>query len=174
MNDLNNPAQTPVTMQDRISRSVNASETPVLVAVDFSPESEAATIWACTFAESVGAPLEILHVIHDPPESPGTYRPDNGDLLEPMADVAQRKLAGFIARVGDDNPALPGLKSATPLCTPGLPATTILQVAQARGARHLVMGRQRRKGLAGMFNGSIANKVVGNARLPVTIVKVDG
>ena len=67
---------------------------PVVVAVELSESSKAALRWACGYAEAVGAPLEILHVVHDPGDSPGTYSPDGNDLLEPMADVAMCHLTG--------------------------------------------------------------------------------
>lgn len=143
---------------------------PVLVAVDFSSESEAALVWACGYAETIGAPLEILHVIHDPADSPGTYKPENGDPLEPMADVARGKLANFLDRVGRDHPEAPGLRTAQTLCVEGLPAATILQVAEAQGAQHLVLGSRHRNGLVRLLHGSVAGQVAGRARLPVTIV----
>ena len=143
---------------------------PVLVAVDFSKESEAALAWACSYAETIGALLQVLHVIHDPADSPGTYKPENGDLLEPMADVAHTKLAEFLDRVGRDRPDLPGLRNAKTICLPGLPASTILQVAEAQGAQHLVLGRRHRNGLARILRGSVANQGAGDAQLPVTVV----
>ena len=151
-----------------------AAESPILVAVDFSPDSEAALVWAWNYAKAVGAPLEVLHVVHDPSDSPGTYRSSNGDSLEPMADVAQDMLAEFLDRVGRDHPDLADLEAAKTLCSPGLPASTILRVAEAHGVRHLVLGSQRRTSLARLFHGSTANQVATNAQLPVTIVKASG
>jgi len=46
---------------------------PVLVAVDFSPYSEQALIWAARVAESFEVPLLVLHVVHDPGSAPGYY-----------------------------------------------------------------------------------------------------
>ena len=173
MNGLDLEARTPTTGDSSIGPAETASEDPVLVAIDFSPDSEAALIWACDYAGRIGAPVEILHVIHDPADSPGTYKPDNGDPLEPMAEVAQRKLTGFLERVGDDNPGLSGLETAKTLCRLGLPASTILEVAQAHGARHLVLGGRRRNGFRRLVHGSTAGEVARHAELPVTIVKVD-
>ena len=160
--------------QAQVSKPSTSVEAPVLVAVDFSPDSEAAVVWACEYAEKVGAPLEILHVIHDPADAPGSYKPENGDQLEPMADVAERKLAAFLERVGGTHPALAKLETARSHCTVGLPASTILQVAEAHGAQHLVVGHRQRKGIARILHGSTANQVAGHARLPVTVVKADG
>ena len=72
---------------------------PVLVAVDFSPDSEAAILWACDYAGSVDASLVVLHVIHDPADAPGYYRKDEADLLRPMDDVASEMLGRFLEKV---------------------------------------------------------------------------
>ncbi len=173
MEGLNLEAEKHAAPQTRRTEEIAVAEAPVLVAVDFSPDAEAALAWACDYADKIGAPLEVLHVVHDPADAPGTYRPDNGDPLEPMADVAKRKLTGFLDRVGQDNPDLLGLGSAKTHCVQGLPAATILYVAKAHGARLLVLGSRHRKGLGRLLHGSTANLVAGRAPLPVTIVKAD-
>jgi len=147
------------------------AESPVLVAVEFSPDSEAALVWAWNHAKAIGAPLEVLHVIHDPADSPGMYQSNNGDLLQPMEDVAQEMLAQFLDRTGRDHPDLADFKPAKALCVPGLPASTIIQVAEVHKVRHLVLGSRRRTNLARLFHGSTAKQVASNSQLPVTIVK---
>ena len=116
-------------------KASEAPEAPVLIAVDFSQESEAVLNWASDYADVIGAPLEILHVVHDPAGSPGTYKSQDKDPLEPMADVAERKLKQFLERIIGDNPNQPSLSGANLLCVEGLPASKIVDVAQARGAR---------------------------------------
>lgn len=158
----------------RCSEAVAASKSLVLVAVDFSADSEAALLWACNYAEAIDAPLEILHVVHDPATSPGTYKPDGDDPLEPMVDVAQRKLAQFLEQAGRSNPRPSGLERAKQVCVRGLPAQRILNVAQDHGAGLLVLGSRRRNGLGELLHGSTASQVARQADLPVTIVKADG
>ena len=174
MNDLGSNVQLSGQPHTETVPEIAVAEKPVLVAVDFSPESEAALVWACEYAETFGAPIEILHVVHDPVDSPGTYRSENGDTLEPMHDVAQRKLENFIERVGKKNGITQILEDAAPHCMSGLPASTVLRVARAHGARHLVLGHSHRKGLARLFHGSITHQIASDAFLPVTIVKADG
>ncbi len=159
---------------DDETRARRSGAAPVLVAVEFSNGSEAALRWACGYAKAVGAPLEVLHVIHDPADSPGTYKPDDGDPLEPIADVATRRLVAFMDRVGRQDPQLSGLGAAKPLCVEGLPAPKILEVARARGARLLVLGGRRRNGLGRLVHGSATARIARDAELPVTIVKADG
>ena len=173
MNGLDPNAPLPTTDSAPVGEIVTASEAPVIAAVDFSPEAESALVWACSYAESIDAPLEILHVIHDPADAPGRYKPDNDDPLEPIVEVAHRKLGAFLDRIGQQNPALPRLGKAKSLCVPGLPATTILQVAQARGAQHLVLGGPRRNGLARLLHGSTGHQLAGQAQIPLTVVKTE-
>ena len=89
---------------------------PVLVAVELCNGSEAAVRWAGHYATAIGAALEILHVIHDSADSPGAYKSDNGDALEPMADVAERKLVEFVDRMKRNDPQISGLDAAERLC----------------------------------------------------------
>ncbi|MCG8361320.1 MAG: universal stress protein [Kiloniellales bacterium] len=145
-----------------------------MVAVDFSPDAEAALIWACKHAETVGAALEVLHVVHDPADSPGTYKPEGDDPLEPMIDVARRRLSRFLDRVARDNPDLAGLGAAKSLCVQGLPAATILEVARSHRSGLLVLGGGHRNGLERLLHGSTSRQVAGQAQLPVTIVKSNG
>ena len=53
-------------------QSVSVSR-PILVGIDFSPFSEAALLWATEAARRLGAPVEVLHVVHDPGSAPGYY-----------------------------------------------------------------------------------------------------
>ncbi len=166
-------AGTPTTPHVDGEKASVAPEPPVLIAVDFSQDSEAVLNWASDYADVIGAPLEILHVVHDPAGSPGTYRPEDKDPLEPMADVAERKLNRFFEQMVRDHPDQPVLSRAKLLCVEGLPASKIVDVAHARGARLLVLGGGRRNGLGRLVQGSTAHQVARHSRLPVTIVKAD-
>lgn len=170
MNGPNVDAKTPASEPMSTSDAAAEPAPPVLLAIDFSQDSEAALVWACDYASSIGAPLKILHVVHDPGDSPGTYRADGEDVLEPMADVAEHKLTGFLEQVRRDHPRLSSLDSVSLVCLPGLPVATILDVAQSDGAQLLVLGGGRRNGLGRFLHGSTAHKVLRHAQLPVTIV----
>ncbi len=174
MNDQNLEVEADWSLEVRGREAMAASKALVLVAVDFSADSEAALLWACHYAAAIEAPLEILHVVHDPASSPGTYKPNGDNPLEPMVDVAQRKLGQFLEQFDRRNPQLPALEQANKICVPGLPVQRILDVAHARGAGLLVMGSRRRNGLGRLLQGSIAGEVARQADLPVTIVKADG
>lgn len=174
MNGPTVDAKAPAARPRSTSEAAAPPGSPVLIAIDFSPDSEAALVWACDYAESIGAALKILHVVHDPGDSPGTYRADGEDTLEPMVDVAERRLTGFLQRVRQDHPRLSALDSASLLCLPGLPVATILDVAQSDGAQILVLGGGRRNGLGRLLHGSTAHQILRQAQLPVTIVNASG
>ena len=174
MEQQNAQLRDPVILQPEITDSAKSAETPVLVAVDFSPASVAALTWACNYAKTAGARLEILHVIHDPGDSPGAYRPDGEDPLEPIADIAKRKLERFVADLTATHPDLQALGQARPLCVEGLPVATILEIAEAHQARLLVLGNSRRNGISRFMHPSTAQQVAGRAKVPVTIINSEG
>jgi nucleotide-binding universal stress UspA family protein len=144
---------------------------PVLCAVDFSPDAEAALLWSCAQAELAQAPLLLLHVIHDPAASPGFYqRPDDG-WLRPLADVAEQMLGEFLDRLRQEHPDQGRLKTLETRLVPGLPAGRIVEVASEAGAVLVVVGSRGRTGLPHILLGSVAERVVQIAPMPVVVVK---
>ena len=148
----------------------SASSGPILVAVDFSRDSEAALVWACDYAGRIGAKVLVLHVVHDPVETPGSYRRSEADALRPMEEVATEMLNKFIQRIGEAQPEVEPDAISTQLVV-GIPETRILEVADKTGARMVVMGSKGRTGLPHLLLGSRAERVVQRAAIPVTIVK---
>ncbi len=144
---------------------------PVLVAIDFAPDSEAALLWACDYAGCVNAGLVVLHVVHDPADAPGYYRTEAEDLLRPMEDVAVQMLDRSLEEIAKKHPDLDVLQNAEKVLVKGIPATRILETAHAKGARLIVMGSRGRTGLPHLLLGSKAERVVQMSPIPVTIVK---
>lgn len=145
---------------------------PVLVAVDFSPDSEAALLWACGYAAQVGADVVVLHVVHDPVEAPGSYRRSEADALRPMEEIAAEVLDQFIEKFGKAHPELQALVTLKTRLVSGLPATRIVEVADKIEARMIVVGSRGLTGLPHLLLGSKAERVAQLASRPVTIVKV--
>jgi nucleotide-binding universal stress UspA family protein len=137
--------------------------------VDFSSYSATALEWAARAAAAWGAPLEILHVVHDPASHPGYYG-ESGTPAERIEDAAERQMEEFLARAASEAPEL-GLDSARTRLVVGLPVTRILEVAEADRAQLIVMGSQGRTGLPHLMLGSKAEQVVRLSSIPVTIVK---
>lgn len=148
-------------------------EGPILVALDFTADSEAALLWACHYGACTGAPVICLHVVHDPGDAPGYYRKADEDLLRPLEDVAADMMSEFLEKLRRDHPEQEALKSAETVLVKGIPATRILEIAQSRGARMIVMGSRGRTGLPHLLLGSKAQRVVQLSPMPVTIVKAE-
>lgn len=143
----------------------------ILVAVDFSKDSEAALRWACSYADQVGGEILVLHVVHDPLDMPGAYRRSEADVLRPMEDLAAEMLDKFIQTFAE---AHPDLKSAAALKTwlvHGIPETRILEVAEKIDACMLVIGSRGLTGLPHLLLGSKAERIAQLSPRPVTIVK---
>lgn len=146
---------------------------PILVAVDFSKDSEAALQWACHYADQVDGEILVLHVVHDPIETPGAYRRSEADVLRPVEELAAEQLDSFVATFGE---AHPDLKAAADLKTQlvhGIPETRILEVAEKIDACMLVLGSRGLTGLPHLLLGSKAERIAQLSPRPVTIVKAE-
>ncbi len=140
----------------------------ILVATDFSEYSRRAMEYALSLAERMDASIDLLHVWEPPPrlESESLVLvPDGpGSPLESM-DLAHagRHLDAWSERYQS---------SAVPIhvhLERGSTADTIVRVAD-RGYDLVVMGTHGRTGLARLFMGSVAQKVVARATCPVLTV----
>lgn len=156
-----------------MSRGRGVTQGPLLVALDFTPDSQAALIWACELAPSIGAKVVGLHVIHDPGDNPGFYSYSDNDVLKPPDDVAQEMMTSFLAKVRQQNPRLASLESIETILVKGIPATRILEIAKLKGAQMIVMGSRGRTGLPHLLLGSKAERVAQLSPIPVTIVKAE-
>ena len=143
---------------------------PVLVAIDFSPDSDSAFAWAVDAANAFEAPLLVLHVVHEPATSPGYY----SRSVEPMAEleeVAEQMLAERLEKLRTKCPRAEELSELTSRVVVGLPVGRILEVAEQAGAQLIVMGGQGRSGLADALLGSKVERVARLAKIPLTIVR---
>lgn len=149
----------------------DASKRPILAAVDFSPYSERALVWAARAARSFGVPLLALHVVHDPESAPGYYQhaKNREKHLKRIEEAADEMMSDFCERIAKKHPKLLGKLDYRMVV--GLPITRILEVAKEVGAQMIVMGSRGRTGLSHLMLGSKAEKVVQLSPIPVTIVK---
>ncbi len=146
---------------------------PILVPVDFSPASAAALAWAAEVSRLIKVPLEVLHVVHDPESAPGYYaQSKRKGHLRRFEELAAEMMEDFLEKCGDEHPEVAALNNLKTTLVVGLPNQRILEIADARPARMIVMGSQGRTGLPRLLLGSKAERVVQLAPMPVTIVKV--
>ena len=159
----NNPGGSPQVETEQVQ--------PIVVAIDFSDDSRAALLWACEYADCVGARLILLHVIHDPASSPGFYHSESLGQMQPMKDVAESMMGDFLADMTGKYPHLEALKTAVTQLVAGLPPGRIVEVAGLLKAKLIVIGNRGMTGLDHMLLGSVAERVVELAPGPVVVVK---
>jgi len=122
----------------------------ILHPTDFSGASSAAFARAVALARADRAQLFLLHVLA-PPMPIGGY-------AEKRLAVVQVKARKAGAR-------------ATALLVEGVADDQILRAARRRKADLIVIGTHGRTGLARLFLGSVASRVVAGARCPVLTVR---
>ncbi len=149
-----------------------AKHKAILVPVDFSPASEAALVYAGNLADRLGAPLVVLHVVHDPEEMPGYYmKAIKKKRLGRIEDIAAEMLDDFLDKAKKEHGKTKSLQHAEPKLLLGVPTSRIMQFVAKIEPRMVVMGSKGRTGLKHVLLGSIAEHVAQLCPVPVTIVK---
>jgi nucleotide-binding universal stress UspA family protein len=142
----------------------NVAGAPVLVGIDGSPASEAATAIAFDEASRRGVRLIALHAWTDLRVSDfkEMFRNFNWDaqLADEEATLAER-LAGWRERYPD--------VSIRRKIVVGEPASPLIEASEL--AQLIVVGSHGRGGFAGMLLGSVAAAVVNRARIPVIVAR---
>jgi nucleotide-binding universal stress UspA family protein len=139
----------------------------ILVPVDFSEPSTRALMHAIALAEQFAASLDVLHVVPNPyvDDPAGLYLPlpvtyvndlmnDARKRLDDLLDSAdrQRLRARAIVKVGD-------------------PLRQVVEYARGESVDLIVLGTHGRSGVAHLFLGSVAERVVRTAPCPVLTVR---
>jgi universal stress protein A len=135
---------------------------------DFSSASRVAFTKAIEAAKSNRASLLLVHVMMTPVTMVGDgYISPRAwdDLQRSVRTHSQRQLNKLIARARKA-----GVR-ATSLLLEGAPAERIVRAAKSRRADLIVMGTHGRSGLAKLFLGSVAERVVATAPCPVLTVR---
>ncbi len=135
----------------------------ILVATDFSESAERAIDIAVELAHKFDAGLTLVHSW----EIPYAYG-DAPYLTEDFVTTIQNAAAAQL------DSALVGLKQRVPSATSvlrcGFPGQEILSAAEQTHADLLVLGTHGRRGLSHALLGSVAEKVVRMAQVPVLTV----
>jgi len=146
----------------------------VLIAVDFSEITRDVVGVGCHFAREYGAQVDFLHVVEEGfllLGLDGMALPAE-DLESIQAVVEARKAAGrekmeeieAIARKYD-------LSRIETAIVEGHPATTIVEEAHERHADAVFVGSHGWSGIKSFLMGSVASKVLKNARCSVMIIR---
>jgi nucleotide-binding universal stress UspA family protein len=138
----------------------------ILCAVDFSEVSSKVADYAQTLAKSLGASVKILYVapslsqyvgFHVPPTSIETFV---GEILT----GAEKSMEVFVQENFTE-------VEAEPKVVTGYASDEILNFAQEEQVDLIIMGTHGRKGIDRILFGSVAEKVVKGAKVPVLTIR---
>jgi len=142
----------------------------ILVPVDFSEPSRAALAYAAELARQVDGTVEVLHVAEVPAFVPCASLPEAGasdlSLVTLVRESAEKLLAELVS-----DAAKQGITLQAARVELGSPARVITDVARGGGYDLIVLGTHGRTGLAHALIGSVAERVVREARCPVLTVR---
>ncbi len=136
----------------------------IVVGVDGSPSSIAATEWAANYAQLTGASLEVIMTWEWPYSYGWSMIPSNFD---PEHD-SETLLTEALKPVRDSHP---GVTIQTSVLE-GHPAPVLVKASD--GADLLVVGSRGHGEFAGMLLGSVSEHCVSNARCPVLVLRDRG
>lgn len=137
----------------------------ILAASDFSRASEPALRLAVRMARSSGSRLTVVHVCEVPTYLYAEPSVTPVELLAPIIEVARRRLADLVASLQADCPGTKGMFRV------GVPWEQVLAAAEETGAELVVLGTHGRRGVSHALMGSVAERVVRTAPVPVLTVR---
>lgn len=134
----------------------------ILVPTDGSDVATAAADHAIDLAAATDASLHVVHVVHVPTPKGAV---DSGTVLAALEEAGQRAVDEVIDRAEEAD-----LRSIEASVLSGTPARAILDYADDRPVDLVVMGTHGRTGLDRYLLGSVTEKVVRTAEIPVLTV----
>lgn len=135
----------------------------ILVATDFSENSEYARQYALTFAHEAKAVIYLVHVIYNPLRLRGY---DFGGVVEALVKQAQDDLQKQVEHIREKRVIV------HPRVLVGVEYEEIAKFAKEHQIDLIIMATHGRTGLAHAFLGSVAERVIRTAPCPVLIVKM--
>jgi len=143
----------------------------ILIPTDGSPLSQKAVVQGVALAKSVGA--KVTGFFAAPPATPIVYRNQLPvGLMQPeeharlIEQVASEHL-GYIERTAKEA----GVPFEGVHETDDYPADAILKLVNKRKCDAIVMATHGEGGLRGVFIGSVAQRVINQAKVPVMIIR---
>jgi nucleotide-binding universal stress UspA family protein len=136
----------------------------VMVALDGSALSEAASEPAAALASAIGAGVALVSIV---PEETLLHAPSFGERATARAarDVLSRRADSLI----EAHPHLPFVRTGTVIAAPHQVPQAILDRAGEIGARTVALATHARTGLHRLVRGSVTAEVVKSATVPVLV-----
>ncbi|WP_435093212.1 universal stress protein [Halorubrum sp. N11] len=142
--------------------TLNSDFETVLVPTDGSDPASVAADHGVTIAAATDAAMHVVHVV-DLTDVSGEF--GGAEVLAALEDAGQQAVDDVIGRAEDA-----GLRSVEASVLSGRPARAILDYAEERDVDLIVMGTHGRTGLERYFLGSVTEKIVRVADVPVLTV----
>lgn len=142
----------------------------ILVPVDFSDLSAAALRFAAGIRKCASASLSVVYADQflPPPYFTTEYMPDVLSHFEHARELAASQLREFVESTIPDE-----AKDTESRVREGLPADAIRAAARDAGADLIVMGTHGRSGINRLMLGSVTERLVREAEIPVLAVRGD-
>ena len=141
----------------------------IVVPIDFDVSSEEVTHAALDLADKYGGKITVVHVYPLPEQVYGVYAAFGGaDFVGSIRVAAEKALEEAVTPLRHRMPALTAVVRA------GDAWQEIIAVATEIGADLIVMGTHGRRGVARVFLGSVAEKVVRRSPVPVLTIRTHG
>jgi nucleotide-binding universal stress UspA family protein len=138
----------------------------ILVPLDGSPLAEAVLPYVRRMAQDDGAEVELLNVTMLPiPAYPVDAPLDFDRVIKQQHEASAQYLKRIVEDMGQG-----GIK-VTPLIGEGPVAEEILAYAESTGADLIAMSTHGRSGISRWLMGSVADKVLHGARVPVLLIR---
>ena len=143
----------------------------ILIPTDGSPLSQKAVVQGVALAKSVGAKVTAFFAA--PPATPIVYRDHlpvgyaTPGEREEMIKKTAAKYLGFVERAAKKA----GISCESVHVTSDYPEEGIVKVAQKKKCDLIVMATHGQGGLRGMLIGSVTQKVLNQAKIPVMVFR---
>ncbi|OPX79385.1 MAG: Universal stress protein [Methanosaeta sp. PtaB.Bin039] len=139
----------------------------IMIATDGSDKSKLAAKEGVELAKALGAEVVALYVVNEVVVA-GAVRQLGADRKEVEARLQSQgaKAVAEIKQMGDDM----GVK-VEPLVRIGAPANVIIDVGRAENVECIVMGSHGESGVSKLLIGSVVQKVLYWAAVPVLVVR---
>jgi nucleotide-binding universal stress UspA family protein len=134
----------------------------ILVALDGSPDAEAALLHAVTLARDQNARLTLLSVAPRSPVPTGAGVPPPPDLTEVHEELLREALE-----------LVPGDVGVTTRLEHGDPASAILERVEEGSCDLVVMGSHGHSRVHRALMGSVSERVLRGARVPVLLMRAE-
>jgi len=140
----------------------------ILIAIDFSENSDYAFEYALTLARQFQAEMTIMHVINEPVDLRGFYVPHISfeQLEKEIEEGAEKMMEKFCQTKMVD---FSNYKTAI---VTGIPYEEIIRKAEETSTSLIVLGTHGRTGLDHLIFGSTAERVVRSATCPVLTIRM--